>query len=305
MSKAQIYVIYDGEAVREGSMDVLDLAPALLAMGELCQRANKVINGGESEVSVHVKADFQRGSFGVELEVIQTFLVQAKGLLLGDDLKAAKEIIYILFGSGSVIGLYKWLKGRKEKEAKPLEDGNIRIQVQGDGNNSIEINHNVYKVFKDTQVQKAVDGVLKPLRREEGIDKFEVRTDNQIIERVDKEEAKQLASENDDIDDDSLETTIVPDTSRIAALEIVKLSFKDDNKWVFSDGSGGTINADIADEEFLDKLNKREVLFGKGDTLKVKILTKTSEKGGKLHTTHTITKVEKIIPPEQLKLFPK
>ncbi len=131
--------------------------------------------------------------------------------------------------------------------------------------------------------------------------------DASVIEQVNRQEAEvfSLAKYEEGLIDDQLETPLLPDHKRLVALQILRLSFKDGNKWVFSDGSGGTINADISDVEFWERLNNREVAFGKGDTLKAEILTRTSEKGGKLHTTHTVTKVEKIIPPEQLKLFPK
>ena len=84
----------------------------------------------------------------------------------------------------------------------------------------------------------------------------------------------------------------------------MRLSFKAENKWVFSDGSGGTINASIQDEEFWLKMDRHEVTFGKGDNLKVLISTKTFQSAkGKIETEHTIIKVLEIIPPPQMKLF--
>jgi hypothetical protein len=163
-------------------------------------------------------------------------------------------------------------------------------------------------MYNDERSKKAMDGITHPLRSRREIDTFEVRSeDEQVLERIDRQEAEVFYSINQEEEStsNSPETQLIPDYKRPAAPQILKLSFKDGNKWVFSDGSGGTINADITDNSFWEKLNNRELSFGKGDTLKVEMLTKTSEKGGKLHTVHTITKVEKIIPPEQLKLFPQ
>lgn len=50
MSKASLKVIYDGEAVQLGSMDVVDLAPSLLAVGHLFRRANEIVNGPEAKI---------------------------------------------------------------------------------------------------------------------------------------------------------------------------------------------------------------------------------------------------------------
>ena len=56
MSQTSFSIAYDGPAVESGSMDVRDLAPALLALGQLFDAANSVLNDERTTISVNVQA---------------------------------------------------------------------------------------------------------------------------------------------------------------------------------------------------------------------------------------------------------
>jgi len=86
MSEATFTIVYDGPALRDHSMDVRDLAPAMLGLGELFDAANSALNGDNARIKVQVKAT-EPGCFQITFEVIQTIGAQLVSLLSGPSVR--------------------------------------------------------------------------------------------------------------------------------------------------------------------------------------------------------------------------
>ena len=105
--QAQFDIVYDGPAVADGSMNVRDLGPAMMAVGAAFESANRVANGDRATINVNVRATSQ-GSFEILFEVVQS--AQQGGLDL-DFIKDAIGIKELLLGGGGIgTGLFALLK---------------------------------------------------------------------------------------------------------------------------------------------------------------------------------------------------
>ncbi|HVU04798.1 MAG TPA: hypothetical protein VHE30_23760 [Polyangiaceae bacterium] len=271
MAENRIRIAYDGEALRSGTMDVRDLAPALMALSDLFDEANKVLNGKDSTIELRVQPDVRIGSFDIGVQVVQPFVRQMLQLFSGDQASGLANLIEILgFTVGVPIGLIalvKRIRGRKVRRMVLMDDGRTRLILEGDEHGEeIVISRQLAVVFNDLAVRRALAKLLEPLRRD-GIDKFEARTqDGEVIETVVR---------------DDLQSFEPPPPAQAVAVKVLKhefeqafslvsVVFKDGNKWRVSDGQN-TINVTIADEAFLAKVNARDITFAKDDTIVCKI----------------------------------
>jgi hypothetical protein len=167
-------------------MDVRDLAPALLAIGQLVEAANRNLHGETSAARVQVRT-VSPGSFIVGLDVSLTFLKSIRDLLVGPEATAAANLLTLLTGSGSTYGAIKlvaMLKGRWPSAVRRKTDSRAEVEIDGQ---TIEVDEPVARLALDMNVRLALERVVAEPLSKEGIDSVELQTDGNI-ERIIKSE---------------------------------------------------------------------------------------------------------------------
>lgn len=270
MSKATFTLAYDGPALSDGTMDVRDLAPALLAVGQLFDAANSVLNDDATTVTIQVKAT-GRGSFEVYFQIAQSLHEQLVHLLNSEEVIAAinlKELI--LGGAFGLIWLIRRLKGRNLPKVEKLSESHVRITVEGE---SFDVPLQLLRLYQDIAVRDAAEKLISQPLQKEGIDTFEVRENNKPVVTVKKDEAKYFKSP------ELLDEVLIEETRR-TAYSILSLAFKEDNKWRLYDGVS-SIPALIEDHDFLKRVDANQIAFAKGDILicDVLIVQKRTKEG--------------------------
>lgn len=282
MSKvAQFIISYQGEALEAHEMDVRDLAPALMSLGQLFDESNRVLNQDKAEIKLQVKA-IAPGSFELLFELSQTLSSQIGAILSGDFIQNALTLKELIFCSTAGLWwLLKKLKGQEPDKITDLGNGTVRITFQ---NETFDVPVSLLRLYEDLAVRKATEKVLEPLNKT-GIDTIEVREKTKTLIHIQKEDLPYF-------DAPLIQDSIILQDVREMAFSIISLAFKEENKWRLHDGNN-TINAVIKDAVFLRRVEESLVSFSKGDYLicKVKITQKQTEQG--LKTDYEIQEVMK------------
>lgn len=301
-------MIFDGPAVGRGEIDVQDLAPSLLALGDLIQAANAELNGNTAHVSVKVKTT-RTGSFEVDLVVVQSLMEQAATLL--DMLAGHKEGIaaadtladVILKVTGGVVGtaaaagggllaLPKWLRGRKPDKIEPQATA-VYVHI---GDTVFVTNRQTIALAEDRHVREQARKLVGILERN-GIERLSTRRSGEDRLTIERSEVGFF-----DVPDGAEET--LDDSEREMWLQIDSLSFKEGNKWRMTDG-GEPFYAVLEDAGFLNRIALGEVSFSKADDLHCLVRERQSRTAkGQLRKERTILRVIEHRPgARQLKLL--
>ena len=288
-SQAHVDLVYHGPDVDTGSMEVRDLAPAMLALASLFEAASTEMNGDRAQVKINLKST-STNSFHLGLEILSS--IGSQGVM--DILHTAAELKEVLFGGAALSGggggvwwLIHWLKGRKPETVERREDG-VHITVNGD-NNTIITSPTAYNLYEQPKVRKATEDIAH-IVKSEGIDAVEMQENGRVIQRIDKDNVE-------DFDYDGPSEVLTDDVVR-KVFTIVNLAFKENNKWRVSDGST-TYMVLIEDEEFLAKVNRNEIAFAKSGQLRCHFRTIQRQTVSGIKSEYRITLVDEYIPPNQ------
>jgi hypothetical protein len=250
-------ISYQGDALAEHTMDVRDLAPALIALGELFNRSNSLLNGEVVSVSLKVRAT-NPGSFELLL-VLATVYQATTQFMTGDLITSAVNLKGLIFGNSkireSLFSVFKKFKGTKPtvieaKDGVTLKANNIELFVPTE----------VFRLYKDKEINRLAQVVVNPLLRN-GIDKMVVKDNGRETETINKKDADNFTPLS--VTDGKTSENITPEM----ALKLVSPTFSlTKHKWRLDDGSGPRWYS-IEDQNFLDEVRNHKRRFGFGDYL--------------------------------------
>lgn len=282
--KQYFQVIYDGSALKSNEMDVRDLAPALLAISDVLDEANKITYGDKTKVQVNVKGSFKTGSFRIDFSLVQGGIDGLTSLFNSAQASAAANLLQILGFIGvpstfGLIGLLLKLRNRKIKKVVKEGDSKTVLEVEDE---KIETHPKVIALFSNVKIRIGLQKIItEPLSRE-GVESFSVKKDNQVTKiKTEEKDYFKLS----DIPDEPLR-----DDVREVYLTALSVVFVEGNKWKFSDGTNEFF-ATVKDEKFVKGVQDNKISFTKDDTFKVKLREKQWITDTGLKTEHEIEEV--------------
>lgn len=294
MAEAQFLVAYDGPALGDGRMPVRDLAPALLALGEVFTEASHTAHPDQEPVALDIRATGE-GSFDVSLIVHGPDLWdQLVHFFTSEDVTAIEHLKELVIGSG--VGLFyliKRLRGRRIKREEQLESGHVRMTL--DDETTVDVPSDVATLYRKVTVRKKAREVVRPVGRR-GVDRLDFRSsEGEVTVSIQTEDVSAF-----EVKEES-EPLLESESQKL--LSILSVVFTEGNKWRFTDGEA-TFSAAIEDVTFLGRVKHGEA-FRDGDMLRCRIREVQSKRDEKLHSERHITEVIEHIPREpQLPLDP-
>lgn len=316
MSSSQFLVAFEGAAFEDGEMDVRDLAPALLALGDVIQAANRALNGDRAEASLKVRAT-NRGSFEALLSIDVSFL-QSIGDMLDayadnpDRTVAARDLLALIIGGGVVVGttvrisyagllfVLKLLRGKKPDRVETRADGSAVIIHN---HTTIVLDRRTLGLLDDIPTRSAVEKFGEVALQIPGVEavKFEDASGTEVPSEVRllKADIPALAMPEPEPLEPTIETV-----EREVLLKIVTSAFRDGYKWRFSDGGEKPFTAEVEDQGFLNDLIAGAVSLAASDTLRCLVREEQTLEGAVLRKEIRVIRVLEHIPgPRQLNMF--
>ena len=301
---------FDGPSVAGGEIEVADLAPSLLALGELIETANRALNKDRAEAKLKIRAT-EKGSFVAILSLDVSWITDMLDVIAAnpDRVTAAKDLLDLLWDAGTIVGgtvggtygffrVLKALNGRRPDAVIDNEDGTVSLSV---GGTTLVVDKKVVSLLEDLPTREATEKFVKTSFKPIGIKKVTLQADDAgedaalVLRPTDIQAAT--------VPEPTEEETSVETVRREALLKIVTGQFEEGYKWRFTDGTN-TFTATMSDPTFLNRLDSSEIFLSKNDTLRCVIEETQTLAGSRLKTDTEIVEVKQHISgARQLRLL--
>jgi len=285
-AEIEFSVVFAGPALASGRMPVAQLAPALLALGEIFQDANSRVNVGELNVELQFRAA-ERGSF--EALLILGQVAPGSGvtsLLAGTGATALANLLTFINGGSGLFHYLMFRRGKQEvsEVSDPATPGLVRVEFV-DGT-TFTAQTAAIDMAKDVRILREVRDLTAPLNRP-GVEQIRIEiTDSGIPNlSITREDAEDLAA--------IPEGTDLPNVANVVLdLEVVGPIVTDDNyQWRFTLG-GEQITARMRDSRFQSEAAAGVESFTGGDVLRCMVqINQVQNRNGKVSTRYEIVQV--------------
>lgn len=300
-NSAEFQIIYNGPALESGTMDVRDLAPALLALSSLVDHINARVNGADKPITMKFKSTRQ-GSLIADLQIATTWVQDALDFFSSTKAEHLRTIMDTLWGGGITTGfaglfyLIKFLRGRPATRVEPGPTSTT-INVFNFQGDYITTSITTFELAQEPKTLLEAGKVIKPLEKE-GVDSFAIVSPGEKPEAfITKEDLPAFLPEKAEQPAENISITL---------LQLVQADVTDANaKWRFTDGNG-RFYAAIKDEDFMTRFLNREFTVGHNDALRVELVRRQTLINGKIRTDNEIRRVLNYysggVPPVQGRL---
>ncbi|WP_353474770.1 hypothetical protein PVT71_14470 [Salipiger sp. H15] len=280
MSKARFEIAFEGKPFDGGEIDVRDLAPTLLALGNVVQAANKALNGDRSEARLKVTAT-KEGSFVAALTMDVSWLIDMLDAVAAnpDRVLAADQLLGLLMNAGKVVGVaagtataatvgvfqaIKLLRGRRPSKVVPLGDGTTQITVE---QTVFVVADRCVDLLQDLGTREAIESFGNKASSVEGLKALKIG-DGRDDSRTVTLSRSDLPSLNVPPEPKEPEVDI---SHREAWLKPVSAQFKDGYKWRFTDGGDRPFTAEMEDLDFQRRVQEGRVTLNANDTIRCRL----------------------------------
>lgn len=269
VTEQNFVVAYEGPGVEDGRISVRQLAPALLAVGDLVERSNSILNGEAAGVSVKIRPSSKRGSALLSLALDVGLADQIHAFVEPNSLTNAAELLAILGfldpegrvvqAAGqikNVIDLIRTLSSGEVKDKTVYEDGSAQYEIEAGGDvNIYKADGDIVLVGEDNKIQTSYANLISTPLQDPLLDGFTTRDpddEDKVVERVSKDEARLFKQIEDMRDREPVDSGEFTDWVTVRKAWTVESS----RKWQFQGKGGQPFNAPIRDEGFWEDVRK-------------------------------------------------
>ena len=308
MSSSAFRIAFEGEPFEDGEIDVNDLAPALLALGDVVQSANRALNGTRADARLKLKAT-REGSFEALLSIDISMIDAIKDMLDAvvdnpDKIVAADQLLDLLLKGGKIVGgtivgliaAVRLLKGRRPDKVEERDEGTTSITVN---ETTIIVDKRTVRLLEDLPTREALEEFSNKSLGVPGISAIRI-------------------GEKDSPDDVVL-TSSDRDAFKVPAPidEEPKVAVKEREVWlkiihrIFAMATSGAsltgrkaFTADMVDPEFIKLVQDGKITLSANDTLRCRVREEQSLSSAGLTKEQQVVEVLEHIPgAKQLRLL--